>query len=213
MTLRLFGIPVVFESGVLWLAGLYFLLGVQGSDPLVENLATILVLFSSILWHELGHAFTIQALGLGPAHITIHGFGGLTRHRGGTAPQELAVSLAGPGAGLLLGFMALAVAMFAPLRGAADHVVDTLATVNLFWSMFNLMPVFPMDGGNALARVLQMVAPALAGPLVFGLGLVGGVGIILLALWFSSMGSFAALFLFILGAQILWLNGKALLGR
>lgn len=213
MTFRMFGIPVTFESGVLWLAGLYFLLGFRGAEPIVENLATIAVLFASILWHELGHAFTVRALGLGPAVITIHGFGGLTRHRAGTPAQELGVSLAGPGAGLLLGFLALAVALFAPLRGVPDRVVDTIATVNLFWSMFNLMPVFPMDGGHALARILQMVAPALAGPLVFGLGLVGGLGIILLALWFSSMGSFAALFLFILGAQILWLNGKALLGR
>lgn len=214
MSFQFFGVPIVLESGVLLLGGLYFLLGMQRGEGLAENIATILVLFTSILWHELGHATAMQQFGTGPRAVVIRGLGGATiPERAGSVPQELAIALAGPAFGLVLGFLALAGALLAPLHGLAAIVVSTLASVNLFWSLFNLLPFFPMDGGLALARVLQLVAPAFVRPVVFGLGVLGGVAILAFATWLSTMGSFGALFMFLIGGSIAWQNGQRLLGR
>lgn len=63
------------------------------------------VVFVSILWHELGHAFAMRRFGFAPA-IVLHGLGGHTEAGRGprtSAVQRIAISLAGPMAGFVLG--------------------------------------------------------------------------------------------------------------
>jgi Zn-dependent protease len=91
-----------------------------------------------------------------------------------TPGQEVLISLAGPGAGfllaalvmgivaaasgsvgvtLLLGILPLPVAGFSASLGSAALIANTFLWVNVFWGLINLIPVFPLDGGN-IARTL-----------------------------------------------------------
>ncbi len=114
------------------------------------------VVFLSIMLHELGHAWMGRRYGAQP-YIVLHGLGGLTALPGATfnRSQNVWVSLAGPGAGLALGIVLVATAPFLPLGGTYAHVaLGFLVYVNIFWSLFNLLPVLPMDGGQVLRAIL-----------------------------------------------------------
>lgn len=188
MRFRLFRYPVEIQTSVLVIAGVYLLFGLQAQDPIAETLLRVLVIFGSILVHELGHAVAATLFGLQPIAITLHGFGGVTSHRRADHPwKELVVTLAGPSAGLSLAVLAFVAALLA-FPGLAGEIIEYVFAVNLFWSLFNLLPLYPMDGGQALASFLKLFAPGIAYPVTFGLGLVGGAAMGVLALWASLQG-------------------------
>ncbi|MBN1944912.1 MAG: site-2 protease family protein [Bradymonadales bacterium] len=156
---RLFGFPVYVQSSILILLVFYLLLGSGGGAPgILSALLFAVVAFASILVHELGHAFMIRRLGLGESSIILHGLGGLTQWR--SMPdrrQRILVSLAGPAAGLLLGCITL---VFYLLFGLPDEfllrvLVVGLLWINLGWSLVNLLPVWPLDGGQVLRTALD----------------------------------------------------------
>jgi Zn-dependent protease len=105
------------------------------------------IVFVSVLAHELGHAFMGRAFGLSPA-IELYGFGGLTSWVGGRNighGRSLLISLAGPSVSLIL-----AVAGWVTFFMVSDHwIVKEAAWANTVWTAFNLLPVMPLDGGNA----------------------------------------------------------------
>ena len=73
-----------------------------GPSALLGGVVLAVVLFVSILVHELGHGLVARGFHLGPVQITIHGFGGLTTHRRSPSPgRSMLVTAAGPAAGLL----------------------------------------------------------------------------------------------------------------
>ena len=150
----LFRIPVRVQ---LWFVALVVILGAGWGfrDP-ASLFVFAGIVFVSVLAHELGHAFMGRAFGLQPA-ITLHGLGGLTSWVGGRAVgpgRSLLISLAGPFVGLVFGFALLALAVFVPgvkaLPPLANDLFQAAIVVNIFWSLFNLAPVVPLDGGNAL---------------------------------------------------------------
>ncbi len=148
------------------------------------------VLIISILIHELGHAVAADRLGLGPCRVLVHGFGGLCSFT--TPPshrQGLMVSLAGPAAGLALGGLAWGVAQGVgeDLTGVTAILLAQVIRVNLFWSLFNLLPMFPLDGGQALRHMLHLrVSSARAELLTRRLGMVGGAAVAIWGFWAQS---------------------------
>jgi Zn-dependent protease len=118
------------------------------------------VLFS-ILVHELGHALTFRYVFRTPCAIILHGFGGvaipLQRYsRGygfkGTMANGF-LSFSGPLAGFALAFVTLVLFQMVPNDGsrAAALLRDFLewtALISIIWGIFNLLPVYPMDGGH-----------------------------------------------------------------
>jgi hypothetical protein len=119
----------------------------------------ILVVFVSVLVHELGHALVGKALG-GHPEIQLERFGGVTFPRLPAPPSpasQIGLSLAGPIAGLLPGAAGWAIARYlAPEPGSALGIVAGLAmTTSVFWTALNLLPVLPLDGGHVLLAVLQ----------------------------------------------------------
>jgi Zn-dependent protease len=82
-------------------------------------------------------------------------------------------ALAGPSAGLLLGLVAGSSALVARGSRARCRSPRTLATINIFWSLFNLLPMLPLDGGNMLLHALQMAtAPSTADTVARGISVV-----------------------------------------
>jgi Zn-dependent protease len=114
--------------------------------------------FVSILLHEMGHIAMGRAFGA-DGHIVLYGFGGLAIGSNNVRQrwQRILVSLAGPGAQLLL--LAAIVGLEAnwqpPQGSAISLALLMLWVINLFWPLFNLLPIWPLDGGMIAREVCQ----------------------------------------------------------
>jgi Zn-dependent protease/CBS domain-containing protein len=128
--------------------------------------------FTSVLLHELSHAFVAQHFGMKVPSITLFIFGGVSSIDGEmkTPGQEFKVAIAGPLLSLTLG-VALTASAFA-LGGDAGSVVLYLGFANVILGIFNLLPGFPLDGG----RVFRSAAWAKTGDLTRATRLAAGVG-------------------------------------
>ncbi len=191
---RLFGIPVRIEPVFFVIAGL---LGLQLADQSLALVAVwIGVTFVSILVHEFGHALTLKAFGQ-PSEIVLQGLGGATISRRRLSKgRSIAVSLAGSFTALVL--------LWLPAR-ALDHgvwwnqqdewlrgLVTFTAFANLWWSVANLLPIRPLDGGNVATELFG--APA-ARRLSIVVALAGGI-------WaFQNGQQFAGIFALMLAFQ------------
>jgi Zn-dependent protease len=190
--------------------GLLLLYWFQGGD-LQRNLIWAVVVTVSILFHELGHAVVARHYGLRP-QILLHGLGGLCFHdRARRDRHDVLIIAAGPGAGLLLGgatwlFDAVGADLVQGHAWVAD-VVRMSLWVNILWSLVNLLPLWPLDGGQ-LFRIglLRLAKPKLAEQITHWTALTL-LGVALLAGWY--MGS---LLIVILAAWIGWSNVQALRG-
>ena len=159
LTFPILRIPVTIRPSFLLIA---VLIGLGVGDP-VFVVAWALVVFVSIVIHELGHALTARGFG---AEVTIelNGVGGLTRwevERGELGPGRRAiVAAAGSGVGVLFGGLVwLLASQFGPYPRLAAFVLDNLIFVNLFWGLLNWAPIRPLDGGHLLMSLLEKVAP------------------------------------------------------
>ena len=132
----------------------------MGSNDVYRIFVWAGVLFVSILIHELGHALVARSYGLHP-QIQLNAMGGLTSWRSGrhlSPRQSILVSLAGPGAGLALGGLVFALSTVdaITLTAIGRYAVVQLLWVNIVWSIVNLMPVVPLDGGNVTRSLVHM---------------------------------------------------------
>ncbi len=107
----------------------------------------------SILVHEFGHGLVARHFRLNPS-IQLHGWGGLCAHeRADTDRQEALILIAGPGAGLILGGLVfIASSAVDPILLAQSpfwsYFVKAMLYVNIGWSLVNLVPLWPLDGGQ-----------------------------------------------------------------
>ena len=151
---RIFGFPVFAETSALFLLVLFVVLSSsQGAAGTIRGFIFAAVAFASILVHELGHALAIRRLGHGNSEILLHGFGGMCRWRGQASRRDrILIALAGPGAGLVLGGITLGFYLAFGLPGelVLRSLVWAFLMINLVWSAFNLLPIWPLDGGHVL---------------------------------------------------------------
>lgn len=164
---RIAGVPVRVKASWLFIFGLlawslsvgYFprvLPGLPSASYWVDGVLAALLLFGSVLLHELSHSIVARWHGLPVAGITLHVFGGVSQlEREPTEPGvEFRVGVVGP----LTSFgLAGALAAAGPLLRewpAAAAVVRYLATINVVLGVFNLVPGLPLDGGRLLRALL-----------------------------------------------------------
>lgn len=174
---RLLGFPVRVHP-LFWVVAL--ILSVNGGRRMIDVFICVVAVFVSILVHELGHALTMRRFGLRP-WIVLHGMGGLAGYdpaelHGSRASgwiRQILISAAGPGAGFLL---AIVVAGIAKATGhsvgigfgapygvwvvaegiqqpALDVLVNSLLFISVIWGLVNLLPVYPLDGGQISREV------------------------------------------------------------
>jgi len=124
------------------------------------------VCFASIIWHELGHAWAMRYFGARHVEIILNGLGGLatSQSRQSHTWQRIVVALAGPANqlliwGILIGFLKMNVISIPPEGLVVRILIFQILMVNLYWPLFNLLPIFPLDGG----RVVRESAVALFG--------------------------------------------------
>jgi stage IV sporulation protein FB len=162
-------------------------------------LVLVLAVFGCVLLHELGHALMARRFGIPTRDITLYPIGGVARlERMSEEPtQELLIALAGPAVNVVIVLLLLPLCVlvvqsghlppgdpFSPTDwlGALCRFPVALAATNLGLVIFNLLPIFPMDGGRVLRALLAMafgllrateIAAVVALFLAGGLGLMG----------------------------------------
>ncbi len=152
MGFRLAGIRVRVDPTFLLVAVLL----AWGARSGVLLAAWVVIVLASVLLHELGHAVAFRRYGQQP-EILLFGMGGATSGSGEPLPprRDVVVSLAGPLTGLVLvGLPALALARSGVDLSPAWHtVLADIVFVNVAWSVVNLLPVLPLDGGRVAAAL------------------------------------------------------------
>lgn len=149
---------------LLWIAYVYYQ---KTGDPqaALDGVLFILALFGCVVLHELGHALTAKRFGIKTRDITILPIGGLARlERIPEDPkQELLVAIAGPAVNVVLALIFWGIveargdlASVESLAVPGAPFLDRLLWVNVFLTVFNLLPAFPMDGGRVLRALLAM---------------------------------------------------------
>jgi stage IV sporulation protein FB len=157
---RLFNMPVTVRGSFLLIAAL---IGFIGVGDMRQTVAWIVIVFVSILIHELGHAVTARMYGSAVA-IELNGLGGLTRWsapEGALTPGRRAlIAAAGSATGLLFGGLVWIVAnQLGPYDPLVAWILTSTIYVNVFWGLLNWLPIRPLDGGHLLESLLQKVAP------------------------------------------------------
>jgi Zn-dependent protease/predicted transcriptional regulator len=130
------------------------------STAYILGAVSTLLLFVTVLLHELGHSFTARSLGLPVNSITLFIFGGVSNLT--TEPQtprtEFLVSVAGPLTSLVLaGLFYLVHAVVGGGASQVGAVLGYLASVNLILAIFNLIPAFPLDGGRVFRSIVWWI--------------------------------------------------------
>jgi Zn-dependent protease len=153
VSFRLLGIPVEVQGGFLITALLFAFM--QRSPTLPGVLASMVIIFLAVMVHELGHALAGRAFGVDP-RIVLHGFGGRTIAEGKALSRgkNILMTLAGPGAGFLLGLVALGIERAYPPSGIWKSILLQIEFCTFGWGILNLMPVLPLDGGLVMRDVL-----------------------------------------------------------
>lgn len=179
---RLFGIPIGIDWS--WFIALFLIISlrsddysnaVPGSNAFVLAVISALLLFGSILLHELGHAVVAIRNGIPILGIELMIFGGVARLGKDTDSPgvEFRVAVAGPLVTLAIALIAFALGaaveggtgtmmdslFLSETQSATTAVLGDLALVNVALLVFNLIPAFPLDGG----RIARAIAWKLSG--------------------------------------------------
>lgn len=120
------------------------------------GLVSGLLLFASVLMHELGHSLVAKQQGIGVNSITLFLFGGLASldEEAKTPAGAFWIAIAGPLVSLGLFFLLRGVAASGLIAGPMVAIVGLLAYVNLSLALFNMIPGLPLDGGNVLKAIV-----------------------------------------------------------
>jgi Zn-dependent protease/predicted transcriptional regulator len=130
-----------------WSRGAYWAIGIVSA----------VLLFATVLVHELAHAIVAKRKGIPVPKITLFIFGGVSSlgRQPEKAGDEFAIAIAGP----LTSFGLAAVSAGLAVVGhywseKVEAIFSYLALVNVLLGIFNLLPGFPLDGGRVLRSLL-----------------------------------------------------------
>ena len=156
--------------------------GLAETSYWVAGIAGALLLFVSLLVHEIGHALVARDEGIGVHSMGLTLLGGVTRMDSSptTAGAEFRVSVVGPIASAACGVVFLVAAYLVPdggLLGLVGTVLGWVGGVNLFLAAINMIPAAPLDGGKVLSSIIWRATgnQALAQTWAAGAGIVTGM--------------------------------------
>jgi Zn-dependent protease len=154
-----FGIPVYVSPYWFLIAGLFVILyarglaqSVPGSLRYVVAAAFVVLLYASVLIHELSHSVVALAFKLPVRRILLYPLGGFSEiEREPPSPgREFLVSAAGPAISLVLAGAGFALDRAVRPTGVPGVLLSQLVVANLLVGLFNLLPGLPLDGGRML---------------------------------------------------------------
>jgi Zn-dependent protease len=153
---RIRGMDIKVHLLLVAMVAFYLLTSLPNLIAFAANAITIAAFFGLILWHELGHAFAARRAGLSIAGILLWPLGGECQIIGGmpSPKEEIKVSLAGPAFHFMV-VLAVTPLLFLPRSLELLRVVFLqFWVVALIILVFNLLPMFPLDGGRVFRALL-----------------------------------------------------------
>jgi Zn-dependent protease len=193
---RPFGIPVYISPYWFIIAGVFIIIyandlssALSGTMRYVVAAAFVILLYVSVLVHELSHSVVAKGFGLPVRRILLYPLGGISEieREAPTPGREFAVAGAGPALSLALGALGWGLWQLVPY-GVSGALIRQLMVANILVGLFNLLPGLPLDGGRMLRAVVWKVTkkPTTATIVAAWVGRVLAVG--LLAIPFFSGG-------------------------
>ena len=130
----------------------------------IVSFIAALLLFVSVLLHELAHSLVARARGLSVKSIVLFIFGGVSNieQEPGSPGIEFQMAFVGPLVSLLIG--GLCFLLVIPLRRSQsplEAILGYLAVTNILLGIFNLIPGFPLDGGRVLRSIVWKISGSL----------------------------------------------------
>lgn len=162
------GVDVYVRASWLIIAGLIAVLlapRVEQVEPglgglkYVAGFAFAVLLYLSVLLHEMSHALMAKHFGLPVRSIQLQFLGGMTEIDGEAASpgQEFKIAVVGPLTSIAVGLGALILVFVVP-DGLTRLAVEGLAGANLIIGVLNLVPGLPLDGGRVLRAAVWKLA-------------------------------------------------------
>ncbi|HEY9724207.1 MAG TPA: site-2 protease family protein, partial [Oscillatoriaceae cyanobacterium] len=162
---RLFGIPI--ELNVSWFF-IFFLVvwslsaqifpssqpGLAAATYWGLGVVTSLLLFASLLLHELAHSLMGRRFGTEVKRITLFLFGGVSEstEEMPSPKAEFWIAIVGPLTSFVLG--AIFLLLSRPTQGLPSIALGWLGIINIGLGVFNLIPGYPLDGGRVLRAII-----------------------------------------------------------
>ena len=144
-----------------FLALLVWLLFVTESPSPMLEVLFVLLIFTCVLLHELGHAIVARRFGVETRDITLYPFGGVASITSQPGPLgELLISLAGPLVNVIIALLVYPWVTLPDFTKATAPEVSLGARfflTNVALAVFNLLPALPMDGGRVLRATLTLL--------------------------------------------------------
>ncbi len=208
----LFGIPLLIDYS--WLVILALATSEYASSYRVwgptlswsAGFAVALLLFGSVLMHELGHSLAAMSQGIKVNSITLFLFGGMAsiESESKTPGQAFQVAIAGPLVSFAIFFILGLGSQVLPQTSLLAIVAERVAEINLVLGLFNLIPGLPLDGGQVLKAAIWKITgsrfagvrwAAKTGQVLGWLAVVFGITVCLLSrqfggLWIALIGWF-----------------------
>jgi Zn-dependent protease/CBS domain-containing protein len=213
---RPFGIPVYVSPYWFVIAGVFVIIyaddlssTISGYTRYIVAAAFVVLLYLSVLVHELSHSIVARGYGLPVRRILLYPLGGVSEieREAPTPGREFAVAGAGPALSLLLGGIGWGVAHLVPY-GVTGLVIKELALANLIVGVFNLLPGLPLDGGRMLRAVVWKFTKRPTSATIAAAWAGRGIAVALLAIpfFFSGLvgGDFVSMIWVLAIAAFMW---------
>ncbi|HEY6316128.1 MAG TPA: site-2 protease family protein [Streptosporangiaceae bacterium] len=162
---RPFGIPVFISPYWFVIAGVFIFIyandlasTLHGSTRYFVAAAFVVLLYMSVLAHELSHSVVARGFGLPVRRILLYPLGGFSEieREPPTPGREFLVSAAGPGLSLALAAAGYGLSQVVT-RGISGTLVSQFVVANVVVGAFNLLPGLPLDGGRMLRAVIWKI--------------------------------------------------------
>ena len=191
-----------------WLAVAYFEIGtrVNKYQSMVWNVIEYLTLFGIVLLHEFGHALACRQVGGQASRIMLWPLGGVAFVQPPPRPGALLWSIAaGPLVNAVLVPITVLAVVLAQAAGLPQtqpdfaHFLLSIAVINLGLLVFNMLPIYPLDGGQILQALLWFVVGRARSLMIAGfIGLAAAGGLLVVAVgylqdtWLALVAAFVA---------------------
>jgi len=188
----------IFIHPFFWLTAA--IIGFLNSGSFIGTLVWIFVILISVLVHELGHGITALLFGTKP-RIELVALGGLTHHQGENLPfwKQFIIVLNGPVFGFGLFLLAWVLLKIPALAGGFwEGTLTLFYWINLIWTVLNLVPVMPLDGGQLLRIALESFfgAKGFRMSLIIGMVIAGSASLFFFLFQHFLIGALFFLFAF-----------------
>lgn len=226
---RVLGVPVIVQP--LWFV-IVVIFTVTFAPTVRDNVPTlsrngsygiallfVLLLYGSVLVHEIGHVVVAKSLGMQVNRVVLQFLGGaseIVEETPGKPWREFLVAAVGPATSVVLGFAGFMVAPhFAP-HTVGHLLADGFGWVNTVVAAFNMLPGMPLDGGRVLRSLIwrlthdKMRATIVAGWVGRGVAVV--VAVYGLASQRAAGNGYGGLYLLIL-AYFIWTNASVAIAQ